>query len=224
MILLDGLQDILRVIFPFSNKKELRDMLQVVMRKRRVQAITNIEEQIKELREIFKTFDDDHTGELDHEEFVDALCAAGIGISPACWIRGYITNIEAVVRHGRDETRVVLIYPGPGTQAILWMKPTQCLWLWIAIMEVPSAWRSSLTGISPSVDHCPASYINVQVTGPHTSYAVHALHFGCVIETPCSVVGTTVASQVLTEKPCCRYLHNDPGASPQRQLSIETPY
>ncbi len=125
-------------------------MLQVVMRKRRVQAITNIEEQIKELREMFKTFDDDHTGELDHEEFVDALCAAGY--LPCYFDPAYITQFEAVVRHGRDETCVALMYEGPGAQAILWMKPTQCLWLLTATMEVQSAWRNSLTGMSPSVD------------------------------------------------------------------------
>ena len=67
----------LRVLFPFANSKELRDMLQVVMRKRRVQSISSIDEQVKELREVFRIFDEDHSGQLDHEEFVDALCAAG---------------------------------------------------------------------------------------------------------------------------------------------------
>lgn len=71
------LQDILRVLFPHALEQQLAEMLTVVTKRKQVKGQDNLEQQISELKEVFSVYDEDHTGQLDQAEFVEALMSAG---------------------------------------------------------------------------------------------------------------------------------------------------
>ena len=71
------LQDILRVLYPHAYESELTEMLRLVTKKRQVKGTGSVHHQLNELREIFAVYDEDGSGQLDQQEFLEALMAAG---------------------------------------------------------------------------------------------------------------------------------------------------
>ena len=71
------LQDILRVLYPHAYESELTEMLRLVTKKRQVKGTGSVHHQLSELREIFAVYDEDGSGQLDQQEFLEALMAAG---------------------------------------------------------------------------------------------------------------------------------------------------
>lgn len=69
------------MIYPKSNENDAKLMLKIIMKNPKSEKYRDKDAELEEIKEIFMAFDEDGTGELEEEEFVEAIQAAGILVS-----------------------------------------------------------------------------------------------------------------------------------------------